>query len=48
MGGSRLAAKARPVEWAVEMRRFDETQTLDQLAEAGRIDMALGRRDRPA
>src|SRR5689334_8830686 len=30
-----------PVEWAVEMRRFDETQTLDHLADAGRIDAAL-------
>ena len=36
-----------PVEWAVEMRRFDETQALDHLAAAGRIDAdladALGR-----
>ena len=30
-----------PVEWAVEMRRFDETKTLDRLAEAGRIDAVL-------
>jgi aminoglycoside phosphotransferase family enzyme/predicted kinase len=30
-----------PVEWAVEMRRFDEGATLDQLAEAGRIDAGL-------
>ncbi|MCK9918776.1 AAA family ATPase [Microbacteriaceae bacterium K1510] len=29
------------VEWAVEMARFDETQTLDHLAAAGRIDAAL-------
>jgi aminoglycoside phosphotransferase family enzyme/predicted kinase len=29
------------VEWAVEMRRFDENQTLDHLADAGRIDAAL-------
>ncbi len=29
------------MEWAVEMRRFDETQTLDHLAEARRIDGAL-------
>src|SRR6188472_4292404 len=29
------------VEWAVEMRRFDEDATLDRLAEAGRIDTAL-------
>jgi aminoglycoside phosphotransferase family enzyme/predicted kinase len=36
-----------PVEWAVEMRRFDENATLDRLADAGRIDEpmaeALGR-----
>jgi aminoglycoside phosphotransferase family enzyme/predicted kinase len=30
-----------PIEWAVEMRRFDENQTLDHLADAGRIDAAL-------
>jgi aminoglycoside phosphotransferase family enzyme/predicted kinase len=29
------------VEWAVAMRRFDETQTLDHLADAGQIDEAL-------
>ena len=29
------------VEWAVEMRRFDETRTLDHLASEGRIDGAL-------
>jgi aminoglycoside phosphotransferase family enzyme/predicted kinase len=29
------------VEWAVEMRRFDETRTLDHLADAGQIDEAL-------
>src|SRR5262249_4556569 len=39
----RLALNGRgaPVEYAVEMRRFDETQTLDRLADAGRIDAAL-------
>jgi aminoglycoside phosphotransferase family enzyme/predicted kinase len=36
-----IGGKGEPVEWAVEMRRFDETQTLDHLADAGRIDMAL-------
>jgi uncharacterized protein len=30
-----------PVEWAVEMRRFDERATLDYLADAGKIDAAL-------
>ncbi|MGE4166650.1 MAG: AAA family ATPase, partial [Xanthobacteraceae bacterium] len=29
------------VEWTLLMRRFDETQTLDHLAGAGRIDRAL-------
>jgi aminoglycoside phosphotransferase family enzyme/predicted kinase len=36
-----LNGDGEPVEWAVEMRRFDETQTLDHLASAGRIDAAL-------
>jgi uncharacterized protein len=41
--GGRLAidGQGEPVEWAVEMGRFDETQTLDRLAEAGRIDAPL-------
>jgi hypothetical protein len=33
-----------PVEWAVEMRRFDEALTLDHLAAQGRIDVALADR----
>src|SRR5512139_2409912 len=36
-----IGGRGEPVEWAVEMRRFDEMQTLDHLAEAGRIDAAL-------
>jgi aminoglycoside phosphotransferase family enzyme/predicted kinase len=36
-----IGGEGEPVEWAVEMRRFDETQTLDHLAEAQRIDGAL-------
>jgi hypothetical protein len=36
-----LDGAGTPVEWAVEMRRFDEGATLDHLAEAGRIDAAL-------
>jgi hypothetical protein len=41
--GGRLAidGQGEPVEWAVEMGRFDETQTLDHLAEAGRINAKL-------
>jgi aminoglycoside phosphotransferase family enzyme/predicted kinase len=34
-----IGGKGRPVEWAVEMRRFDETRTLDHLV--GEIDGAL-------
>jgi uncharacterized protein len=30
-----------PVEWAVEMRRFDENATLDHLAAAGKVDAGL-------
>jgi aminoglycoside phosphotransferase family enzyme/predicted kinase len=36
-----IGGKGAPVEWAVEMRRFDETKTLDHLAAAGQIDDAL-------
>ena len=36
-----IGGRGAPVDWAVEMRRFDETATLDHLAEAGRIDLAL-------
>jgi aminoglycoside phosphotransferase family enzyme/predicted kinase len=39
--GFALDGDGEPVEWAVEMRRFDEAQTLDRLAEAGKIDAAL-------
>jgi aminoglycoside phosphotransferase family enzyme/predicted kinase len=39
-----LGGKGTPVEWAVEMRRFDETRTLDRLADAGEIDAALADR----
>src|SRR4026208_1257835 len=30
-----VSGKGEPVEWAVEMRRFDENQTLDRLPEGG-------------
>ena len=36
-----IGGSGEPVEWAVEMRRFDETQTLDHLAAQGRINGAL-------
>jgi aminoglycoside phosphotransferase family enzyme/predicted kinase len=40
-GSLALGGRGKPVEWAVEMRRFDETLTLDHLADQGRIDDAL-------
>lgn len=36
-----LAGTGQPVEWAVEMQRFDEARTLDRLAERGEIDAAI-------
>src|SRR5215470_13641947 len=39
-----LGGAGTPVEWAVEMRRFDETRTLDRLADDGKIDAALADR----
>ncbi|MGZ8410881.1 MAG: DNA-binding protein, partial [Hyphomicrobium sp.] len=41
--GGRLAigGTGEPVEWAVDMWRFDETQTLDQIAERAGVDLAL-------
>jgi aminoglycoside phosphotransferase family enzyme/predicted kinase len=36
-----LDGRGEPVEWAVEMRRFDENLTLDHLAAAGKIDAGL-------
>jgi hypothetical protein len=36
-----LAGGGTPLEWAVEMARFDETATLDQVADRGGLDLAL-------
>jgi uncharacterized protein len=36
-----LDGTGTPVEWALEMRRFDENATLDRLAQAGKIDATL-------
>ena len=36
-----LDGHGRPVEWAVEMNRFDETRTLDRLAETGILSAEL-------
>ncbi len=43
-GSLAIGGAGEPVEWAVEMRRFDENQTLDHLAERGEIDNALADR----
>ena len=40
-GGLSIDGDGEAVEWALEMRRFDETATLDHLAEAGKIDDSL-------
>jgi uncharacterized protein len=40
-GALAIGGEGTRVEWALKMRRFDETQTLDFLADAGRIDKAL-------
>ncbi len=40
-GGLELGGSGQPVEWAVEMHRFDENATLDHLAQTGRIDASL-------
>src|SRR5215469_14185471 len=36
-----IGGKGTPVEWAVEMARFDETATLDHVAARGELDLAL-------
>jgi uncharacterized protein len=36
-----VGGNGAPIEWAVEMQRFDESMTLDRLADQGRIDLAL-------
>jgi uncharacterized protein len=40
-GGLSLGGGGEPVEYAVEMHRFDETKTLDHLADNGAVDLAL-------
>jgi aminoglycoside phosphotransferase family enzyme/predicted kinase len=40
-GGLKLDGPGEPVEWAVEMTRFDEAQTLDHVAERGGLRDAL-------
>ena len=40
-GALALDGGGTPVEWAVEMRRFDENATFDHLAAAGKINLEL-------
>jgi uncharacterized protein len=40
-GALALGGDGEAVEWAVDMRRFDETKTLDHLADAGKINLAM-------
>jgi aminoglycoside phosphotransferase family enzyme len=40
-GSLAIDGEGTPVEWAVEMARFDESTTLDHLADRGEIDEAL-------
>ena len=40
-GALKLGGKGETVEWALKMRRFDETQTLDHLANAGKVDVRM-------
>ncbi len=43
-GSLRIGGVGTPVEWAVEMRRFDESATLDKISERGLIDDRLADR----
>lgn len=43
-GSLALDGPGEPVEWAVEMVRFDENQTLDHLAERGALDETIPRK----
>ncbi|MBY0381747.1 MAG: AAA family ATPase [Xanthobacteraceae bacterium] len=40
-GGLEIGGDGQPVEWAVEMNRFDENATFDRLAKIDRIDNPL-------
>ncbi|WP_025037589.1 bifunctional aminoglycoside phosphotransferase/ATP-binding protein [Bradyrhizobium sp. DOA9] len=40
-GSVKVDGTGRPIEYAVEMSRFDESRTLDHLAEAGPLDAKL-------
>lgn len=40
-GSIRVDGRGRPIEYAVDMSRFDENRTLDHLAKAGPLDADL-------
>lgn len=40
-GSIKIDGRGRPIEYAVNMSRFDENRTLDHLAKAGPLDMEL-------
>lgn len=40
-GGPQLGGSGEPVEWLVDMRRFEEATTFDRLADAGRLTPEL-------
>ena len=40
-GQLRIGGQGQPIEWAVEMVRFDENQTLDHIADRGEMDQQL-------
>ena len=43
-GSLAINGSGNAIEWAVEMRRFDESRTLDHLADSGEIDGSLANR----
>ncbi|NJM34980.1 MAG: phosphotransferase, partial [Rhodomicrobium sp.] len=40
-GALTLGGEGEAADWVIEMRRFDQAQLFDRLAETGRLDMAL-------
>ena len=42
-GGLAVAGKGEPVEWLVEMRRFDQTTLFDRLATENKLDRPFSR-----
>ena len=40
-GGYRIGGNGEPIDWVVEMRRFDQSQQFDVMARDGRLSIAL-------